>query len=189
MSATVDLEVSWPLNDCFQHSETICVRECCGIDAISDDPERVAQWGRTVGYKIVQQALSQVQLLIAQVEDRTQKVCVSLLIACATSDITRVKLLSFLQAFQDALRSRPMNEMLTRAEMEAEFDGEWVAANPEADKNLNVLGGKMIAHRTDRDAVYERAIEIKPGHSAYLYFGKMPEHTWPSGWHYFGNNE
>ena len=82
-----------------------------------------------------------------------------------------------------------MGEMLTRAEMEAQFDGEWViVANPDLDKDLNVLSGEVIAHGTDRDAVYKRAIELKPRHSAYLYFGKMPEHIWLSGWRYFGND-
>ena len=176
MSATVDLEVSWPLNDCFQHSETICVRECCGIDAISDDPERVAQWGRTVGYKIVQQALSQVQLLIAQVEDRSQRVCIPLLNACATGDITRAKLLSFLQVFEAALRSRPMNEVLTRAEMEAQFDGEWVlVSDPELDENMEVLRGFVVSHGNDPEAVYQEAIDKEVQHWASLYFGPMPE--------------
>lgn len=33
-----------------------------------------------------------------------------------------------------------MNEVLTRAEMKAQFDGEWViVADPKVDKNLDVL--------------------------------------------------
>lgn len=43
MATAAEIEVLYPLSDCFLHSETICVRECCGIDAISDDPELVAQ--------------------------------------------------------------------------------------------------------------------------------------------------
>ena len=83
-----------------------------------------------------------------------------------------------------------MNEVLTQAEMEAQFDGEWaIVADPEVDQNLDVLSGRVIAHGTDRDAVYERAVELKPRHSAYLYFGKMPEYIWLSGWHYFGSSD
>ena len=83
-----------------------------------------------------------------------------------------------------------MNEVLTRAEMEAQFDWEWViVADPEVNKNLDVLSGRVIAHGTDCDAVYERAIEINPKHSVYLYFGKMPEHIWLSGWRYFGGGD
>ena len=83
-----------------------------------------------------------------------------------------------------------MNQVLTRAEIEAQFDGEWViVADPEVDKNLDVLSGRVIAHGIDHDAVYERAIELKPRHSAYLYFGKMPEHIWLSEWRYFGSGD
>ena len=83
-----------------------------------------------------------------------------------------------------------MNEVLTRTEMELQFDGKWViVANPEVDKNLDVLSGRVIAHGTDRDAVYERAVKLKPRHSAYLYFGKMPEHIWLSGWRYFRSGD
>ena len=176
MSANVDLEVLSPLSDCFQHSETICVRECCGIDAISDDPELVAQWGRTVGYHVIQRALSQVQLLIAQVEDRSQKLSIPLLNACATGDITRAKLLSFLQAFEGALRSLPMNEVLTRAEMEAQFDGEWVlVADPELDKNMEVLSGLVVSHGLDPEAVYEEAANQNIRRWASLCFAPIPE--------------
>jgi|GEM_PF-768478 len=176
MSASLELEVPYPLSDCLQHSETICVRECCGIDAISDDPELVAQWGRTVGYGTVQQALIQVRELIAQVEDLSQKVCISFLNACVIGEITREKLLSFLQAFEAALRSRPMNEVLTRAEMEVQFDGEWVlVSDPELDKNMEVVKGLVVSHGKDPEAVYQAAIDLGVTHSASLYFGPIPE--------------
>ncbi len=176
MAVGVELEVPYPLSGCFQHSETLCVRGCCGIDAISDDPELVAQWGRSVGYQVVQQALTQVQVLIAQVEDRSRKVCCSFLNACADGDITRGKLLSFLQAFEAALGDRPMNEVLTRAEMETQFDGEWViVADPEVDKNLEVLRGLVVSHGKDPEVVYQEAIDKQVCHWASLYFGPMPE--------------
>ena len=83
-----------------------------------------------------------------------------------------------------------MNEVLTRTEMETQFDGEWVVAgDPEINKSLDVLSGYIVAHGKDRDAVYARAAELQPKHSAYLYFGEMPKHVWLSGWRYFGSGD
>lgn len=72
--------------------------------------------------------------------------------------------------------------------MEARFDGEWVViGDPELDKDMDVLKGHVIAHGKDRDAVYARAAELRPQHSAYLRFGEMPKHIWLSEWRYFGS--
>ena len=174
MASAFELEVPYPLSDCFLHSETICDRECCGIDAISDDPELVAQWGRTVGYPVVRQALDQIRVLIAQVQDHSQDVTFSSLNACTMGELGRSELLSFLQAFEAALGDRPMNEV--RAEMEAQFDGEWViVADPEVDKNLEVLRGLVVSHGKDPEVVYQEAIDREVQRWASLYFGPMPE--------------
>jgi len=72
-----------------------------------------------------------------------------------------------------------MNEVLTRAEMEARFDGEWVLiADPETDGNLEVLRGRVAYHGTDRDAMYEEEMNLRLKRSASLYFGETPEHIW-----------
>ena len=69
-----------------------------------------------------------------------------------------------------------MNEVLTRAEMEAHFDGEWViVADPEVDKNLEVVKGLVVSHGKDPEAVYQEAIDKEVHHWASLYFGPMPE--------------
>ena len=103
---TTELDVPEPLSDCFRHSETICMRACCGIDAISEDPELVAAWGRQVGHQTVFKALVQIEGLIAQVQDRSHHVSSSFLNACTYGDGEggRKELLSFLQAFEAALR-------------------------------------------------------------------------------------
>lgn len=69
-----------------------------------------------------------------------------------------------------------MNEVLTRAEMEAQFDGEWVlVSDPELDENMEVLRGFVVSHGNDPEAVYQEAIDKEVQHWASLYFGPMPE--------------
>ena len=84
-----------------------------------------------------------------------------------------------------------MNEVLTRAEMEAQFDGEWVlVADPELDKDREVVKGLVVSHGLDPEAVYQEAIDQEVRHWASLCFREMPEHicinvglfwNWPAG--------
>lgn len=114
--------------------------------------------------------------LIILVEDRSHNVTSPFLNACTDGEVGRGELLTFLQAFEAALRSRPVNEVLTRAEMEAQFEGEWVlVADPEVDNNLEVLRGRVVSHGQDPEAVYQEAIEQSVQHWASLYFGPIPE--------------
>lgn len=65
-----------------------------------------------------------------------------------------------------------MNEVLTRAEMEARFDGEWVLiANPEMDENREVAKGLVISHSPDREVVDSQEVDPQIRHWASLYFG------------------
>ena len=49
-----------------------------------------------------------------------------------------------------------MNEVLTRAEMEAQFDSEWVlVADPEIDNSHEVRRGRVVYHGSDREAMYD----------------------------------
>jgi len=69
-----------------------------------------------------------------------------------------------------------MNETLTRAEIETRFDAEWILiADPEVDEHLNVTRGKVVAHSQDRDEVYQKAIDLRLKHSAFLYTGEIPD--------------
>ena len=70
-----------------------------------------------------------------------------------------------------------MDEVLTRVEMEARYDGEWVLVdNPETDENLEVLRGRVVYHGMDREAMYDVSMSLGSKRSAFLYFGEMPEH-------------
>jgi len=66
--------------------------------------------------------------------------------------------------------------VLSRTEIEAKFDSEWVLIeDPQTDEALEVRSGTVRCHGKDRDEVYRRAIEIRAKRFAIVYTGKMPE--------------
>jgi hypothetical protein len=68
-----------------------------------------------------------------------------------------------------------MDEVLTMAQIEAQFDSEWVLIeDPRADETLEVRGGTVRWHGKDREDVYRRAVELHPKRFAIVYTGKMP---------------
>ena len=69
-----------------------------------------------------------------------------------------------------------MTEILTRAEMEERFQGEWLLIDdPEVDENLEVLRGRVVRHSPDRDEVYQVGAELRLGHTASLYIGDVED--------------
>ncbi len=69
-----------------------------------------------------------------------------------------------------------MNEVMSLAEIEAQFESEWVlVGDPETTETLQVRRGKVLWHSKDRDEVYRKANELKPKHSAILYTGTIPK--------------
>jgi hypothetical protein len=63
-------------------------------------------------------------------------------------------------------------EILTIKEIEERYPDEWVLLeNPEVDEDLNVLGGTLLHHTKDRIELDQRALELRPRHSAFLYTG------------------
>jgi hypothetical protein len=101
----VFIEVLSPLRECFMHSEVVCVRECCGIGAISTDAELIGAWARDVGPSAVSVALRQLAELMTVVEDRTHKVSSLFLNHYTCHESARLELLDFLKAFRDGLES------------------------------------------------------------------------------------
>ncbi len=72
----------------------------------------------------------------------------------------------------------PEPEVLTIAEIESRFVSEWVlVGDPETDEAFHVLRGTILCHGPDRDAVYRKAIELRPKYCAFLYTGTIPEGT------------
>lgn len=71
-----------------------------------------------------------------------------------------------------------MDEILTLAQIEAQFQSEWVLIEePLTNEALEVQSGKVRWHSKDREEVYRKVVEMHPKRFAILYTGKMPEDT------------
>ena len=69
-----------------------------------------------------------------------------------------------------------MSDVLTMAEIEAKYDGEWVLiADPEVDENLDVKKGTVIFHSRDRDEFDRKSLDFRLPHAAVRYNGDIPE--------------
>lgn len=99
----VSVEIPSPLQECFLHCEVECVRECCGIDAITTDPEVIAAWRRVAGPAKVADALLQLAELVAVVEDRTHNTSSVFLNHYTCDESARQMLLEFLAIFRTGL--------------------------------------------------------------------------------------
>ena len=100
----LDVEIDPPLSDCFRHCEVDCLRECCGIDAISTDAELIDNWAEQAGEEAVDKALGQLNQLIRVVEDRSHKVRSMFLNHYTVDEPAREDLATFLKAFRSALQ-------------------------------------------------------------------------------------
>ncbi len=66
--------------------------------------------------------------------------------------------------------------IMTLTEIERQFDGEWVLLeDPYVNDQREIAGGKPLFHSKNRDEVYQAALRIRPKHSAFMYFGPMPD--------------
>ncbi|MYC71078.1 MAG: hypothetical protein F4X17_10265 [Gemmatimonadetes bacterium] len=71
-----------------------------------------------------------------------------------------------------------MDDILTMAQIEAQFASEWVLVEaPQTNDALEVQSGKVRWHSKDREEVYRQAVVLRLKRFAILYTGKMPEDT------------
>lgn len=71
-----------------------------------------------------------------------------------------------------------MNKALTLAEIEAQFDSEWVLLEDvQVSEAGEIVSGTVLYHSKDRDEVYRKAVELRPQRFATLYTGKMPANS------------
>jgi hypothetical protein len=69
-----------------------------------------------------------------------------------------------------------MNQILPIRQINKKFKGEWVLVeNPELNKDMEVVRGKVVWHSKNRDEVYEKALELRPKRPAFLFTGKLPK--------------
>ena len=71
-----------------------------------------------------------------------------------------------------------MSDVLTIAEIEAQFAAEWVLVeDAQTNDALEVQSGRLLYHSKDRDEVYREAVRLRPKRFAMLYTGTLPKDT------------
>src|SRR5688572_23875707 len=113
----VQLEIEAPLRDCFEHCETICIRDCCGIDAIDDRPKIVREWADAQDPKAVAAAMSQLDGLIAATRDRSHRVTSDFLNHFTVDESARSQLLHFFNNFRLGFSGESMPFQLSNADL------------------------------------------------------------------------
>jgi hypothetical protein len=69
-----------------------------------------------------------------------------------------------------------MDEILTIDEIRTRYAPDWVRiGEPQVDEDQRLCSGKVRFHSPDREAVYRKAIEMRPGHFAFRYLGSLPK--------------
>jgi hypothetical protein len=69
-----------------------------------------------------------------------------------------------------------MNDVLTIDEIRDRYAAEWVLiGEPQTDEFQHLRAGKVLYHSPDREAVYQKAVELRPGNFAFRYLGDLPE--------------
>jgi hypothetical protein len=69
-----------------------------------------------------------------------------------------------------------MTEKLLITDIEAKYPDEWILLeDPDTGDDLKVKSGKVLWHSPDRDEVYQKAIELRPTHAAFLFTGHVPQ--------------
>ena len=69
-----------------------------------------------------------------------------------------------------------MAQVLTAKSMKKKFPSEWIlVSNPETDKSLEIIRGKVEFHSKDRDEVYREAVHRKLKKFATLHTGHIPK--------------
>ncbi len=69
-----------------------------------------------------------------------------------------------------------MDEMRSIDEIKARYAPDWVLiGEPETDEFQHVRAGRVLFHSPDREEVYRKAIDLRPGRFAFRYLGEVPE--------------
>lgn len=67
---------------------------------------------------------------------------------------------------------------MTLLEIHERFSSEWILIkDPVASESLELECGTVLFHSKSRDEVYEKAIELKPTHSAIIFTGLIEQDT------------
>ena len=71
-----------------------------------------------------------------------------------------------------------MNELMSLAEIEEQFESEWVLiADPVMNERHEIASGRVLWHSKDRDEVDRKLLETRPKLFATLYTGEIPHNA------------
>jgi hypothetical protein len=69
-----------------------------------------------------------------------------------------------------------MDEVLTIEEIKARYAPNWVLiGDPQTDDYHHVLAGEVLVVSPDREAVYDKALELRPTNCAFRFLGEWPK--------------
>jgi hypothetical protein len=70
------------------------------------------------------------------------------------------------------------DQRMTVEEIKKQFPDEWVLLDePEIGESQRVVSGELLFHSPNRDELYQKAMELRPKHSAVFFTGKIPKGT------------
>lgn len=68
-----------------------------------------------------------------------------------------------------------MDDVLKMEEIKARYAPNWVLiGDPQTDENHHVLAGKVLFVSPDREAVYDKALELRATNCAFRFLGEWP---------------
>jgi hypothetical protein len=69
-----------------------------------------------------------------------------------------------------------VDDLLSMEEIESRYAPDWVLiGEPQTAEDLSVRAGRVLSHSPDRDEVYRKAGELRPGRFAVRFLGTRPE--------------
>ena len=69
-----------------------------------------------------------------------------------------------------------MNQIMSLAEIQRQFDSEWIlVGDSQLDQQNDVVSGAVLCHSRDRDEIDRVALLIRPKRSAVLFTGKIAD--------------
>jgi hypothetical protein len=73
-------------------------------------------------------------------------------------------------------KEKNMSDVLTMAEIERTYDGEWVLiGDPETDDSMRVIRGTVLYHNRDRDTFDRESLKFHPKRFAVVSLRAAPE--------------
>ncbi|MGL4552609.1 MAG: DUF6331 family protein [Gemmataceae bacterium] len=105
MTAPLELPLSPALRSLLSCCENVCLYECCGIDAYRFEPALVRGWVRRFGPNALDDALRELDAVIAAGNDPGRRVTCPVTRLTTWDDERREELVTFFRSLQASLRT------------------------------------------------------------------------------------